>query len=155
MSRSSSTAIEASATSASGLPPEDELGRPDGDRVTRAELGAFQPPAVDLGAVGRVEVDHPVGGALLPNLCEQGLLVALELRTVRGREIDRVLVRDVEPGDRDDAMVLHFLDELARELDRLNVCPESAPEDAFEQRFDLGFDVPEHGHSRAYPRTRV
>ena len=50
-------------------------------------------------------------------------------------------------------MVLHLLDELARELDRLDIRPESTPEDALEQRFDLGFDVPEHGHCRALART--
>src|SRR5207237_589734 len=62
MSRSSSTAIEATSMSASGLALEDELGRPDGDRVTGAQLRALQPSAVDLGSVRRVQVDHPVCG---------------------------------------------------------------------------------------------
>src|SRR5690242_1136376 len=65
MSSSSSTAIEASATSASGLPPEDELGRADRDRVAGAQLGPLELAAVDLGAVGRIQVDDPVGGAFL------------------------------------------------------------------------------------------
>src|ERR1700741_1406825 len=68
MSRSSSTAIEARATSASGLPPEDDLGRTDRDRVAGPQLGALQAPAVYLGAVGGIEVDDPIRRALLPNL---------------------------------------------------------------------------------------
>src|SRR2546430_12157706 len=77
MSRSSPTAIEASVTSASGLPPENELGRSHGDRVAGAQLGALEPPAVDLGAVRRIEVDHPVRGALLSNLCVTACHVAV------------------------------------------------------------------------------
>src|SRR5205823_12667871 len=68
-SRSSSSAIEARVISASGLPPEDQRGRPHCDRVTWAQFGALQPPAVDLGAVRRIEVYDPMSGALLPNFC--------------------------------------------------------------------------------------
>jgi hypothetical protein len=51
-------------------------------------------------------------------------------------------------------MVLHLLDELAGELDRLDVRAKGTPEDTFEQAFDLVLDVPEdtHGHG-VIPRS--
>src|SRR5437879_1827155 len=98
MSRSSSTAIEARATSASGLPPEDELGRPHGDRVPGTQLGALQGPAVDLGAVRRIEIDDPVRGALLPNL-------GVPARHVRVLDLDVSVLRAAN----DDAPLLDFM----------------------------------------------
>src|SRR5207244_2062512 len=50
------------------FPPEHELGRADGERVAVAELGPLHPLPVDLGAVGRAEVDDPVRRALLAQL---------------------------------------------------------------------------------------
>src|SRR5437764_1845627 len=274
-SRSSSTAIEAKGMSASGLALEDELGRPDGDRVTGAQLRALQPSAVDLGSLRRAQVDHPVCGSLLSHLRmaardirvgdldvavlraadddaplldlmppaipgerrdlplqskllrrdrlsvrllrlvdhgragsdlgsrrfvrrglrptlrhpgrdsefahlqvlvglhqhprwgqqhvllpagvlrevvlelpEQRLFVVRELLAVGWRQVDRVLVGHVEAGNRDDAMVLHLLDELPGQLDGLDVRSEGTPEDAFEQGLDLVFDVSEHAHCR-------
>ena len=53
-------------------------------------------------------------------------------------------------------MVVHLLRELARQLDRLDVSPERAAEDALEERLDLLLDVSEHGHRwGSYPAGRV
>ncbi len=41
-------------------------------------------------------------------------------------------------------MIVHLLHELARELDRLYVRAKGAPEDAFEETFDLGLDRAQH-----------
>jgi hypothetical protein len=50
-------------------------------------------------------------------------------------------------------VVLHLLDELAGQLDGLDVRTERAPEDALEEAFDLVFDVPEDAHlARVMPR---
>ena len=50
-------------------------------------------------------------------------------------------------------MVVHLLRELARELDRLDVRPEGAAEDALEEGLDLLLDCPEdHGAGGHYPR---
>jgi hypothetical protein len=43
-------------------------------------------------------------------------------------------------------VVLHLLDELPRQLDRLHVRAEGASEDAFEEAFDPVLDVPENAH---------
>ena len=52
----------------------------------------------------------------------------------------------VDARDRDVAVVVHLLDELACELDRLDVRAERAAEDALEERLELRFDGAEHGH---------
>ena len=76
-------------------------------------------------------------GEVLLELSDQCLLVPGELLAVVGREVDRVLVRNVDARDGDTAVVVHLLDELARELDRLNVRAKSTTEDAFEEALDL------------------
>jgi hypothetical protein len=43
-------------------------------------------------------------------------------------------------------VILHLLDELARELDRLHVRAEGAAEDSLEKAFDLVLDVSEDAH---------
>src|SRR6059058_314054 len=86
MSSSSSTAIEARVMSVPGLPLEDELRRPDGDCVPGAQLGALEAAAVYLGAVGGVEVDHPVRGAFLPDL-------RVAARHVRVGDLDVAVLR--------------------------------------------------------------
>ena len=93
-------------------------------------------------------------GNVLLELALERLLVACELLAVGGREVDGVLVRRVDAGDGDDAVVLHLLHELAGELDRLHVSAEGAAEDTFEQALDLVLDVPEdtHGHG-VIPRS--
>jgi hypothetical protein len=48
-------------------------------------------------------------------------------------------------------MVLHLLDELARQLDRLDVSAEGTTEDSFEEAFDLVLDVSEDAHSTRFP----
>ena len=85
-------------------------------------------------------------GEVVLELRLEGRLVGLELLTVAGREIDRVLVRDVDARDGDHPVVVHLLDKLARELDRLHVCPERAAEDALEQSLELLLDRAENGH---------
>jgi len=71
-------------------------------------------------------------------------LVALELLAVARGEVDRVLVRHVDPRHGHVAVVVHLLDQLARQLDRLDVRTERAAEDALEERLELGFDVAEN-----------
>ena len=87
-------------------------------------------------------------GDVLLQLALQRLLVARELLAVGRRQVDRVLVRRVHARDRDHAVVLHLLDELARQLDRLHVGAKSAPEDPLEEAFQLVLDVPEDAHPR-------
>ena len=43
-------------------------------------------------------------------------------------------------------MVLHLLDELPSQLDGLDVRAERAPEDPFEETFDLVLDAPQDAH---------
>ena len=68
-------------------------------------------------------------------------------RTGRGRrrEVDRVLVRDVDARDGDRAVVVHLLRQLARELDRLDVGSEGTAEHALEERLDLLLDCAQNG----------
>jgi hypothetical protein len=77
---------------------------------------------------------------LLQLVLQRGL-VARELVAVVGREVDRVLVRDVDTRDGDVAVVVHLLRQLAGQLDRLDVGAEGTAEDAFEERLELVFDA--------------
>ena len=77
---------------------------------------------------------------VLLELAEQRPLVGLKLLPVDRGEVERVLVGDVDAGDRDGLVVVHLLRKLAGELDRLHVCSKGTAEDAFEKAFDLGFD---------------
>ena len=92
-------------------------------------------------------------GEVLLELVDERLLVARELLPVVGREEDRVLVRDVDPRDRDGLAVVHLLRELARELDGLDVRAERTPEDALEERLDLVLDLAQHGSAGDIPRV--
>src|SRR5438046_127157 len=78
----------------------------------------------------RVALSARVLGQVVLQLAEERALVAAEVLAVRRREVDRVLVRHVDPRDRDGAVVVHLLDELPRELDRLDVSPKRTAEDA-------------------------
>jgi hypothetical protein len=71
-------------------------------------------------------------------------LVALELLAIARGEVDRVLVRHVDARHRHVPVVVHLLDQLARELDRLDVRTERTAEDALEERLELGFDIAEN-----------
>ena len=53
---------------------------------------------------------------------------------------------DVDARHGDDLVVLHLLDEFARELDGLDVRPERTAEDALEEALDLLLDAAEHAH---------
>ena len=106
------------------------LVRPEGHLRARQELVALSPSVL--------------GQVLLELLDERGL-VALELVAVLRRQVDDVLVRGVDLRDGDHLVVVHLLRQLPRELDRLHVATEGAPEGAFEERFDLLLDRPEHG----------
>src|SRR5207237_38253 len=79
-------------------------------------------------------------GQVLLQLELERVLVRLELGPVVRREVDRVLVGNVDARDRDGAVVVHLLDELARELDGLHVRPEGAAEYALAEGFDLVLD---------------
>ena len=92
-------------------------------------------------------------GEVLLELELERLLVRLELRPVGGREVDRVLVRDVDARDGDGAVVVHLLRELARELDGLDVRLEGTAEHALDERFDLVLDSAENHGGR--PARRV
>jgi hypothetical protein len=81
-------------------------------------------------------------------LADQRALVALELLAVGRREVDGVLVGDVDARDRDGAVLVHLLGELARELDGLHVGPEGTAEHPLEEAFDLLLDAAEDAHGR-------
>ena len=78
----------------------------------------------------------------------EGALVRDELLAVGAREVDRVLVRDVDAGDGHRAVLVHLLGQLARELDGLHVRPEGATENAFEEALDRALDASQDAHSR-------
>ena len=92
----------------------------------------------------RVVLARRVLGEVLLELRHERVLVALELLAVAGREVDRVLVRDVDVPHRRRAVVVHLLRELARELDRLDVRAEGAAEDALEDPLQPLFDSAQH-----------
>ena len=94
-------------------------------------------------------------GQVLLQLVDERRLVALELGAVVGREVDGVLVRDVDARDRDGLAVVHLLRELARELDGLDVRSERTPEDPFEQGLDLVLDLAQHASAGVFPGLRV
>ena len=132
-------------------------GRPFG--ALAADEARRDPEDADLEVVVGVELDVRLGqehvalaacvlGEVVLELLAQLLLVVRELLAVRRREVDRVLVRDVDARDRDAAVVVHLLDELARELDRLDVGPEGAAEHPLEQGLELRLDAPEDAHGR-------
>src|SRR5439155_9337487 len=85
-------------------------------------------------------------GEVVGELAGELLLVRRELLAVSGREVDRVFVRDVDARERDVLVVVHLLDELPCELDRLHVRPKGTAEDALEERLQLRLDGAEHGH---------
>ena len=91
-------------------------------------------------------------GEILLQLGDQRVLVALELPAVVGGEVDRVLVRDVDVRDGDVAVVVHLLDQLARQLDGLDVRAERAAEHAFEEALDLRFDGAQDCHEQGSSR---
>ena len=62
-------------------------------------------------------------------------------------EVDRVLVRNVDAGDGDRAVLVHLLRELPRQLNRLDVRPEGTAEHPLEEAFDLLLDAAENAHS--------
>ena len=95
-------------------------------------------------------------GEVLLQLELQRVLVGLELAAVVRGEVDRVLVRDVHARDRDRAVVVHLLDELPGELDRLDVRPEGAAEHALEEGLQLRLDRPQDTHAAGvYPGEPV
>jgi len=86
-------------------------------------------------------------GEVLAQLVDERVLVRGELLPVGGREVDRVLVRDVDLRDRDRPVVVHLLRQLAGQLDRLDVRTEGAPEGTLDEAFDPLLDRPEKGHA--------
>ena len=84
---------------------------------------------VDLGAgEERVVVPACVLEQVPGQLLLEGSLIALQAFVILGREPDRVLVRDVRPGDRGGPVSVHLLSELARELHRLDLRGEGTAE---------------------------
>jgi hypothetical protein len=68
---------------------EDELGRAEGDRVAVAELRALHPLSVQLGAVGRAEIDEPPAAAFAAQL-------GVAARDVRVLDLDIAVLRAAE-----------------------------------------------------------
>ena len=87
-------------------------------------------------------------GQVLLQLELERVLVGLELAAVVRGEVDRVLVGHVDPRDRDGAVVVHLLDELACQLDRLDVRPERTAEHTLDECFDLLLDRAENAQFR-------
>ena len=77
---------------------------------------------------------------VLLQLAEQRGLVPRELLAVARREVEHVLVRDVDARDRDRAVLVHLLGELAGELDRLDVRLEGTAEHPLEEGLELLFE---------------
>ena len=94
----------------------------------------------------RVGLAAGVLGEVLLQLADERALVGDELLPVGAREVDRVLVRDVDARDRDGAVLVHLLRELAGELDGLHVRSEGAAEDALEEALDLALDGAQDAH---------
>ena len=90
-------------------------------------------------------------GEVIGELLAELVLVARELVAVGGRQVDRVLVRDVHARDRDAPVIVHLLDELSGQLDRLDVRPKGAPEHALEEGFQLRFDGAQNTHRGSRP----
>jgi len=82
-------------------------------------------------------------GEVLLQLALQVLLVARKLLAIVRREVHGVLVRDVDAGNGDRAVLVHLLCELARKLDRLDVRPKSTAENPLEKGLDFLFDCAE------------
>jgi hypothetical protein len=85
-------------------------------------------------------------GQVVGQLGEKGVLVGGELLPVGRRQVEDVLVRDVDARDRDRLVVVHLLGELAGQLDRLHVRPKGTAEDALDEGFDPVFDATENVH---------
>ena len=86
-----------------------------------------------------------VGAELVDDL----LLDALVALAVLGREPDDVLVGHVGARDRDGAVLVHLLGELARELDRADLGAEDAAERPLDEAGDLVFEVAQDGHGES------
>ena len=63
-------------------------------------------------------------------------LVALEAGAVLAREVDRVLVGDVDPRHPGGLVGVHLLGQFAGQLDRLDLRAEGAAEDPLDEAFD-------------------
>ena len=95
-------------------------------------------------------------GQVLLELADERALVRGELLPVGAREVDRVLVRDVDPRDRDGAVLVHLLGELPRQLDGLDMRSEGTPKKALEEALDLALDGAQDAHvPEAVSRLRV
>ena len=120
----------------------------DLDAVLATERASFPNP---WSAEQRVALAGGVLGEVLLELADERALVGRELRAVRGGEIERVLVRHVDPRDRDGAVLVHLLRELPRELDGLHVGAEGAAEQPFEEALDPALDCAKDAHSTGEP----
>ena len=80
-------------------------------------------------------------------LLEQRLLVVPVVGSVSWGEVEEVLVRRVDPADRDSLPVIHLLGELAGELDRLDVRAKGATEHALEQGLQRVLDSAQYAHA--------
>ena len=98
-----------------------ELDRRPGQQVVAAAAGVLEQVAGEL-------------------LLERAL-VAFELGAVLAREVDRVLVGDVDACDRGGLVGVHLLGQLAGEFDRLHLGAEGAAEDPLDEAFDATLEV--------------
>ena len=92
----------------------------------------------------RVALAPSVLGEVVAQLDEQRRLIPAELLAITRRQVEHVLVRDVDARDRDRPMVVHLLDELACDLDGLDVRAEGAAEHPLEEGLDPVLDAAKH-----------
>ena len=117
-----------------------------------------RPPAAVVGAlvagtpIALVVLPPRVLGEIVGELGQE-LALRREALPVLRREVEDVLVRDVHARDGDRLVVVHLLHELARELDRLDVRAERAPERAFDEGLQAMLDAAEDAHRRILPEA--
>src|SRR2546429_564675 len=80
---------------------------------------------------------------VLLELALEVVLVPDKLLAVRGREVDGVLVRNIDAGNGDGPVVVHLLRELSGEFHGLHVRAKGPAEDPLEKGLDLVFECAE------------
>ena len=113
----------------------------------RLDQPCLDPELAEAQALVGLELDRRAGQQIVvapPGVLEQvtgellleRALVALQLDPVLARQVDGVLVGDVDARDARRLVGVHLLGELAGELDRLHLGAEGAAEDPLDKAFD-------------------
>src|SRR2546421_9594794 len=120
-----------------------QVRRAECDRVAGVELRPLDALAVDLHAVGRAEVDHPVRRALLPDL-------RMAPRDIGVGELDVAVARAPD----DDAPLLHLVPRpVERQRHQLRLDPELLCADGL--RGNGSLRLVDHGRARLHLRQRL